>query len=245
MSRKKAFTAALKASAPVFFGYISIGFAYGFLLVKSGFQWYWAPVMSLTIFAGAAQFMAIGLINQQKSFIEMGLAIFLLNARHMVYGFSVLERYSGFKKLKNYLIFGLTDETYALLTTIDPPDGADPESFDFFVTALNQGYWTLGGIIGSLFGTAIAWNAPGLDFALTALFVVLMIEQIRSLKRPGPFILGLAAPALLYTAGFTDQALFLGIVISSAGCFFLKKKTPLQSGTEEPAGLNISGGADD
>lgn len=226
MSRKAAFTAALKASSPVFFGYISIGFAYGFLLVKSGFEWYWAPVMSLTIFAGAAQFMAINLINQNKNFIEMGLAIFLLNARHMVYGFSVLERYASFKKFKKYLIFGLTDETYALLTTIEPPKDADPEFFDFCVTALNQSYWTTGGILGALLGTMISWNAPGLDFALTALFVVLMIEQIKTLKRPGPFILGLSAPVLCYIAGLTEQALFLGILISSAGCFFLKNKTP-------------------
>ncbi|MBI9108020.1 MAG: AzlC family ABC transporter permease [Spirochaetales bacterium] len=223
MSRKKAFTAALKASAPVFFGYISIGFAYGFLLVKSGFQWYWAPIMSLTIFAGAAQFMAISLINQNKGFIEIGLAIFLLNARHMVYGFSVLERYAPFKKFKKYLIFGLTDETYALITTVEPPEDADPEFFDFCITALNQSYWTVGGLIGSLLGTAIAWNAPGLDFALTALFVVLLIEQIKTLKRPGPFILGFAAPVLLYAFGFTEEALFLGIVISSVGCFLLKK----------------------
>lgn len=197
--------------------------------MKSGFQWYWAPIMSLTIFAGAAQFMAISLINQNKSFIEMGLAIFLLNARHMVYGFSVLERYSTFKKFKKYLIFGLTDETYALLTTIAPPEDADPEFFDFCVTALNQSYWTAGGILGALLGTLIAWNAPGLDFALTALFVVLMIEQIKTLKRPGPFILGLAAPVLLYILGFNDQALFIGIVISSTGCFFMKKpKTSVQ-----------------
>ena len=189
--------------------------------------------MSLAIFAGAAQFMAISLINQNKSFIEMGLAIFLLNARHMVYGFSVLERYAAFKRFKKYLIFGLTDETYALITTIEPPDDADPEFFDFCVTALNQSYWTTGGILGALLGTLISWNAPGLDFALTALFVVLLIEQIKTLKRPGPFVLGFAAPVLLYILGFAEQALFFGIVISSAGCFFLKKpiaKTKVNAG---------------
>jgi 4-azaleucine resistance transporter AzlC len=226
MRKKKAFSAALKASSPVFFGYISIGFAYGFLLVKSGFQWYWAPIMSITIFAGAAQFMAISLLNQNKGFIEIGLATFLLNARHMVYGFSVLERYAPFKRFKKYLIFGLTDETYALITTIEPPDDADPEFFDFCVTALNHSYWTAGGIIGALLGTAISWNAPGLDFALTALFVVLLIEQIKTLRRPGPFILGFTAPVFLYISGFYDQALFLGIIISSIGCFFLKKPKP-------------------
>ncbi|MDC7126555.1 MAG: AzlC family ABC transporter permease [Spirochaetales bacterium] len=221
--KKQTIAAALTTSAPVFFGYITIGFAYGFLLVKSGLNWYWAPVMSIFIFAGAAQFMAINLINQGKGFVEMGLAIFLLNARHMVYGFSVLERFAPFKRFKNYLIFGLTDETYALLTTVEAPEGTDPELFDFLITAFDQIYWLIGSTLGAVFGSLISWNAEGLDFALTALFVVLLIEQIKTLKRPGPFILGLAAPVIFYIAGLTEQALFFGILASSVGCFFLKK----------------------
>ncbi len=223
MSRKKAFSAALKTSAPVFFGYISIGFAFGFLLVKSGIEWYWAPVMSLIIFAGAGQYMAIGLLNQNKSIIEMGLAILLINARHMVYGFSLLDRYEPFKRFKAYMIFGLTDETYALITTVKPPPEADPEFFDFCITALNHSYWIFGGILGALLGSFMSWEAPGLEFTLTALFIVLLIEQIKTLKRPGPFILGFAAPTIMYILGFYDQALFSGIVLSAAGCFFLKK----------------------
>ena len=241
MQRQKAFSAALSASAPVFFGYISIGVAFGFLLVKAGFHWLWAPVMSLAIFAGAGQYMAIGLLTQGKSLLEMGLAIFLINARHMVYGFSLLERFETFKRFKKYIIFGLTDETYALLTTVDPPEGADPEFFDFCITALDQSYWVAGSVLGALLGTAISWNAPGLDFALTALFTVLLIEQIKSLRRPGPFILGLAAPIALYTAGFPDQALFFGIVISAAGCFFLKKPA---AGEKDPAGETTAGKED-
>lgn len=167
--------------------------------------------------------MAISLINQNKGFIEMGLAIFLLNARHMVYGFSLLERYAPFKRFKKYLIFGLTDETYALITTLEPPADADPEFFDFCITALNHSYWTVGGVLGAVLGTLIAWNAPGLDFALTALFVVLLIEQMKTLKRPGPFMIGFAVPVILYLLDFHDQALFLGILLSSAGCFLLKK----------------------
>ena len=228
MKKDPSFLPALKASAPVFFGYVSIGFAYGFLLVKSGLEWYWAPVMSIIIFAGAAQFMAISLITQNKSLLEMGIAIFLLNARHMVYGFSVLDRFSSFKQFKKYLIFGLTDETYALLTTIDPPEEADPERFDFWITLLNQSYWTAGGILGALLGSLISWEAPGMEFALTALFTVLLIEQILSLKRPGPFILAAAVMILLYAAGIGENILAPGIMISAAGCFLLKDKNGTQ-----------------
>ena len=223
MQKKTAFSAALKATAPVFFGYISIGIAFGFLLVKAGLSWFWAPLMSIIIFAGAAQFMAIGLLTQGKGYLEIGLAILLLNARHMVYGFSLLERFETFGRLKRYIVFGLTDETYALLTSVKPPEDADPEFFDFCVTLLDQSYWVTGSLLGAVLGSAISWNAPGLDFALTALFVVLLIEQIKTIKRPGPFVLGLAAPAAFYAAGFTEQALFFGILISAAGCFFLKR----------------------
>ncbi|MDA3850309.1 MAG: AzlC family ABC transporter permease [Spirochaetaceae bacterium] len=221
-----AFKAALKTSLPVFFGYISIGFAFGFLLVKSGFHWLWAPLMCLVIFAGAAQFMAIGMLLQHKSPWEMGLAILLLNARHMVYGFSLLDRYSRFRRFKAYLIFGLTDETYGLLTTIDPPEGADPERFDFYVTALNHSYWTLGSTLGALTGSLISWNAPGIEFSMTALFTVLLVEQIRALKRPGPFLLALGVCMVLYFLGLQQHALLLGIIISAMGCFFLKREEP-------------------
>jgi 4-azaleucine resistance transporter AzlC len=159
----------------------------------------------------------------------------------MVYGFSLLERFSSFKRFKKYLIFGLTDETYALLTTIDPPEDCDAEFFDFCVTALDQSYWVAGSTIGALLGTMIAWNAPGMDFALTALFVVLLIEQIKNLKRPGPFVIAIAVTAAVYLAGFKDQALFLSIMISAGGCFFLKKPA---APAKEP-GPGITEGPDD
>lgn len=222
--RARTFLAALGTSSPVFFGYSSIGFAFGFLLVKAGFGWFWAPIMSLTVFAGAAQFLAVGLMSQNRSPMEMGLAVLLINARHMVYGFSLLDRFSGFRRFKAYLIFGLTDETYGLLTAHRAPEGADPELFDFFVTALNQSYWVLGSTVGALAGAAIAWDAPGIEFSMTALFTVLLIEQIRSLKRPGPFVLAAVICTLLYLVGLRDQALLLGIVLSSIGCFFLRRQ---------------------
>lgn len=215
---------AFKTSIPVLFGYLSIGFAFGFLWVKAGFHWYWVPIMCLLVFAGAAQFLAVGMMIQGKSPLEMGLAVLLINARHMIYGFSLLERFESFKKVKAYLIFGLTDETYGLLTTIDPPEGCDPPMFDFWVTALNQSYWTIGSTLGALLGSLILWEAKGIEFSMTALFTVLLVEQIRSLKRPGPFVMALIICVLLYLLGLQDQALLLGILFSAAGCFFLKKE---------------------
>jgi 4-azaleucine resistance transporter AzlC len=220
----KTVTAALSATTPVFFGYTSIGFAFGFLLVRSGMAWYWSPIMGIFIFAGAAQFLAIGLLGAGTSPIEMGLAVLLLNARHAVYGFSLLDRFSHFRRFKLYLIFGLTDETYALLTTVKPPEGVDRESFDFLITLFNQLWWVIGSTAGALFGTQISWDAPGIEFALTALFVVLLVEQIRSLKRPGPFLIALISAVLLNLAGCKEQTLLVGILISTTGCFFLPQR---------------------
>lgn len=217
-------TASLKASSPVFFGYISIGFAFGFLLVKAGFPWFLAPIMCIIIFAGAAQFMAIGLMLSDKSTLEIGLAILLINARHMVYGLSLLERFKPFKKFKRYIIYGLTDETYALLTTLEAPDGCHPEGFDFWMTAFNHSYWTLGSSVGALIGTAVSFNAPGLDFALTALFIVLTIEQIKAIKKVGPFLLPIIIIAILKILGIEEDALIISILLSSIGCFLLGGK---------------------
>lgn len=217
-------TASLKASSPVFFGYISIGFAFGFLLVKGGLPWILAPVLCITVFAGAAQFMAIGLLASNKSVLEIGLAILLINARHMVFGLSLLERFKTFKKFKHYIIFGLTDETYALLTTLEAPKGCYPETFDFWITAFNHSYWTIGSTLGALLGTVVTFDAPGLDFALTALFIVLTIEQAKSIKRIEPFILPGVILVLLQLMGIKEDTLIITILTSSLGCFLIRSK---------------------
>ncbi len=221
---KKMLFHAFKATIPVMFGYIPIGIAYGFLLVKTGLDWYWAPLMCIFVFAGAAQFLALTLFAQQKSALEMALAVFLMNSRHMVYGFSLIERFSVFRWAKPYLIYGLTDETYALLTTVKPPEGCSHERFDFWITLFNQSYWTLGSTIGALLGSVIMWDAPGLEFALTALFVVLLVEQVKTLKQPGPFLAGAAGVIIFTLAGLAEQALTGGIVIGAASCFLMVRK---------------------
>lgn len=230
---RKTVSAALQASSPVFFGYITIGFAYGFLLVKAGLPWYLAPLMCIVVFAGAAQFMAIGLLLGDKNPLEIGLAIFFVNARHMVYGLSLLERFKSFKKFKNYLIYGLTDETYALLTTLESPEGCYPEVYDFWITAFNQSYWFLGSLLGALLGSVVSFNAPGLDFALTALFIVLTIEQVKAIKRFSPFVLPIVTVTICLLTGFTEDILIVSILISSIGCFFLNSGKTTPSNIEE------------
>lgn len=144
--------------------------------------------MSLFVYAGAAQFMGVSLIASGAGLAEIAVATFFLNLRHIVYGLSFLELYSGTGAKKPYLILALTDETYALLSTVSAPEGVDPHRFRFWVSALNQSYWLLGTLAGALAGTAAAFDTRGLEFSLTALFTVLLIEQTRKIRSPLPYL---------------------------------------------------------
>lgn len=189
---------AFKAGIPVLLGYTSIGFAFGLVLVGSGLPWWLSPLMALVVYAGAAQFMGVGMLAAGAGVPEIALLTLLLNARHAVYGLSVLDRYRGAGLRKLYLIFGLTDETYGLVTTIAPPEGADRGRFYFALTMLNQFWWLSGCTAGALVGRALPFDTSGLEFAMTALFVVLLVEQTIVIRRPEPYVLAAIAAVCTY-----------------------------------------------
>jgi 4-azaleucine resistance transporter AzlC len=182
---------------------MTIGIAFGLLLVNTGYPWWLSLVMSLVIYAGAGQYMAVGLFAAGTSLWEICLMELVLNARHMAYGLSMLKRLppKGFKRL--YCIFGLTDETFALLSSLPAdadagiiPPGSDRDVFMFYVTLLDQFYWVSGSVIGAVAGSLIPFNFEGIGFALTALFVVLLIEQILRVKKPAAFVISGAVTIL-------------------------------------------------
>jgi 4-azaleucine resistance transporter AzlC len=156
--------------------------------------------MSLVMYAGAGQYMAIGLFAAGAHLGTIVVSMLLLNIRHIVYGLSLLRQYHAAGPGRFYLVFALTDETYALLTTAEPPSDIPPSVFYVAIAALNQSYWVLGSLIGALAATIIPFDFAGVDFALTALFAVLLIEQIRSTHRILPPLIGAAATlaALLF-----------------------------------------------
>ena len=195
------------------FGYVPLGMAFGMLFQDLGYAWYYDPLMGITVFAGAAQFMAVGLLSAQAGLLEVAISTFILNSRHMFFGLSLLNRYraKGLKKL--YLIFGLTDETYSLITSTHPPDSHHEQDYYLALTALNQSYWVVGCALGALLGTALRFDTTGMDFALTALFMVLMIEQWKKLREPFPFVLaGLCG--LVALAFFKTHMLLVAITLS-------------------------------
>lgn len=211
---RAALGAAFRASVPVLLGYISIGLAYGLVLVGSGLPWWLAPLSALVVYAGAAQFMGIGLLSSGAGILEIALLTLLMNARHMVYGLSMLSRYAHTGRFKPYLVFSLTDETYGLLTTIDPPQGVEPKTFYTAISALNQSYWFLGCSLGALLGHALPIRVEGLDFALSALFTVLLVEQIKTLRAWEPYLAAALGAAIAYLVASPRDFLLISLLIA-------------------------------
>ncbi len=204
-----------KSSLPVLFGYMPLGVAFGILFNDLGYAWYFATLMAVFVYAGAAQFMVIGLLAAGAGLFEIFIATFLLNSRHIFYGLSMLKKFGDWHLKKIYLAFGLTDETYSLVTTIEPPQGIQPIDYYFAITALNHSYWIVGCTLGAWIGASIQINTQGMDFALTALFVVLLIEQWKKVKEPLPFIVAIFS-SLVAIYFFSEQMLLLSIVLSIA-----------------------------
>ena len=224
MKYKNELKKAFQVSIPVMMGYAVLGFAFGLLLVSFDYSWYLAPIMSLFIYAGALQFVAINFFNLKAGMIDIAIASWFINIRQSFYGLSLLKRFKDSGKLKPYLIFGLTDETYALLTTIKDDDSLNKPWYYFFLTALNQSYWFIGSTLGAIVGSNIKFNTAGLEFSLTALFVVLCIEQYKNLKNIVPFIIGLISSIFALCFVPSDKMLIVSIIVALFLLFTFKKR---------------------
>lgn len=194
--KQKAFRAAFPLTFPVFIGYIFLGIAFGILSGSSGFHVGWAFLMSLLIYAGSMQFVTVSLLLAPYHFLSTVLLTLMVNARHLFYGLSMLNRYKDCGKLKPYLIFSLTDETYSLVCSVEPPEDVSRKWFFFFISALNHFYWVLGSVIGALVGNFLPINTTGIDFSMTALFLVIFVDQWEATKNHIPALLGLSLTIL-------------------------------------------------
>jgi len=184
-------------TVPVLTGYICLGIGFGILLSQqAGRGVAWSALMGIFLYAGSCQYMLVDMLVQGASVISVALATLLLNARHIFYGISLVDAYSGSGKKKFYLIFGLTDETYSLVTQKMPPEGMSYHRYCFWVTLLDHLYWITGCVLGSLVGHLLPISFEGVEFVLTALFVTLLVEQLLSQKNPLPAIIGLTSTAL-------------------------------------------------
>lgn len=191
MRKLKTFKYAFVRSLPIMAGYIVLGLGFGVLLQSKGYGVGWALAMGGLIYAGSMQYVAIDLLAGGASLISAALMTLMVNARHLFYGISMLERYKDTGAAKPYLIFALTDETYSVVCSGDVPDGVDRKKYYFWVSLLDQFYWVVGCVAGALLGSVLPFDTTGIDFSMTALFLVVMVEQWRSTCDHTPALVGL------------------------------------------------------
>lgn len=194
--KRKAFKAALPYTLPICIGFIVLGMSYGFLMRSKGFPLIYPMLMSLFIFAGSMEFVTVNLLLSDFNPLHVFFLTLMVNARHIFYGISMLDKYKNCGWKKPYLIFGMCDETFTVNCAVTPPEDVDKGWFMFFVTLLNQIYWVSGATLGALLGYIIHFDASGIEFVMTALFVVMFINQWEETKEHTPALMGLGCSLL-------------------------------------------------
>ncbi|MBP3602599.1 MAG: AzlC family ABC transporter permease [Lachnospiraceae bacterium] len=180
---------------PVMAGYMVLGMGFGILLKVNGYGAWWAFLMSLFIYAGSMQYVSIPLITGGASFISIAITTLMVNARHLFYGISMIHKYKGAGIKKLYLMHALTDETYSLVCT-DNNAEAERHGYYLIISLLNHCYWMIGSVLGALIGGLIKFDAKGIDFSMTALFVTVFVEQWMSTKEHRPALIGIGASVI-------------------------------------------------
>jgi 4-azaleucine resistance transporter AzlC len=192
------------------FGYVPLGMAFGILFSTLDYAWYYATLMGVVVFAGAAQYLAVGLLAAGAGLLEVFVATLLLNSRHIFYGLTMLPRYPRRGLARWYLIFGLTDETYALLSGLETRS----PRFYLLVTGLNQIWWVIGCTLGALLAEAVSFNSQGMEFALVALFLVLLYEQMKAIGEWLAPMTGVAGVSIALWLVPSQHVLLLAILLA-------------------------------
>ena len=229
--RLRALKAAFPLTVPIFAGFWFLGLAYGIFMNVSGFGFWYPMLMSLVIFGGSLEFVAVTMLLGAFAPLQTLAMALILQARHLFYGVAMLEKYRGLGWKKPYLIFGLCDETFSINCTAEIPEGVDRGWFYFFVTLINHLYWVTGSTIGGLVGSLLSFDTEGIEFVMTAMFVVIFLEQWKKEKKHDSALLGLGASVLCLLIFGADS-----FIIPSMACVLLLL-TALRRPIERRCGL--------
>ncbi|MBR5529377.1 MAG: AzlC family ABC transporter permease [Oscillospiraceae bacterium] len=222
--KKSALKVAFRDTLPVLAGYLFLGSGFGILLrQQTAMGAGWAFLMSLCVFAGSGQYLLVSLLASKASLIGTAIATLLVNARHLFYGISLVDTYKGAGKKKPYMIFGLTDETYSLVTQNEPPEGVSRLQYCFLVTLLDQIYWIIGCVLGNLAGR-LPIDFTGVEFVLTALFVTMFVDQWIANKNHRPAIIGIGCTTVCLLI-FGSELFLIPSMVLIAGLLILSRKT--------------------
>ena len=214
---------AFKRSLPVMAGYLVLGMGFGILLEAKGYSVVWAFVMSVFIYAGSMQYVAVDLLAGGASLVSAALMTLMVNARHLFYGISMIDRYKDMGAKKPYLVFALTDETYSLVCSGDVPEGVDQKKYFFWVSLMNQSYWVIGSTAGALIGSLLVFNTAGIDFSMTALFIVVFVEQWKSAENHLSAVIGVTVSVICLLIFGPDSFLIPSMIAIAAVLTALRK----------------------
>lgn len=225
---RSAFKQALLDTVPVMTGYLFLGTGFGILMSEAGYGPLWSLSMSLFIYAGSAQYLAVELLRKGVSLLSAAMAILVVNARHLFYGLSLVDAYKDAGAKKPYLIFGLTDETYSLVTQNKTPAGMSRLGYCLLVTALDHSYWVAGSLLGSLLGR-LPVDFTGVEFVLTALFVTMLVEQWLSQPDHAPALIGVCATTVCLLIFGSEWFLIPAMVLIALGLLLMGKRERRQA----------------
>ncbi len=218
---------------PVLLGYLFLGVAFGLLVQRAGYPFWWAFLASLLIYAGSMQFVMIGFLTGGVSLLSAALTTLSVNSRHVFYGLSFLDTFRGMGKAYPYMIFSLTDETYSLLCSVKIPSQLAGNKVRLYIALLDQGYWLFGSLVGVLLGEVIAFNSTGVEFAMTALFVVIFLEQWRSAESHSPAVIGFGCGMICLVVLGPQRFLLPALLLTVALLLLFRQKPPVRHQAED------------
>ena len=231
--KRKAFKAAFPYTIPIFAGFWFLGLAYGIYMNVSGFPFVYPMLMSLLIFGGSLEFVAVEMLLSPFAPLQVFIMTLLIQARHLFYGISMLDKFKGMGWKKFYLIFGLCDETFSINYTAKIPPDVDRGWFMFFVTLLNYFYWFSGATIGGLIGSMLKFDTTGISFVMTAMFVVIFLEQWLKEKEHTSAIIGLFAAAACLVCFGADSFMIPSMVLIILLLTFFRKRLDKKTDNKE------------
>jgi len=218
-------------SMPVMLGYLFLGMAFGLMLQDAGYRFWWAFLSSVVIYAGSMQFVLVTLLSSGAGLLYCALMTLFINGRHIFYGLSFLEKFRTMGRAYPYMVFSLTDETYSVLCSLKCPPGMNEKKISFLISLFDQIYWISGSVLGAIAGQLLSFNTRGIDFSMTALFVVIVLNQWMDSKEHRPaiigFLTGIAALLMLGADNFLLPALAVTVAVLLGLRSVLDKKTVL------------------
>ena len=231
--QSSALRAAFPLTLPVMAGYLVRGMGFGILLQSKGYHFGWAILMSLTIYAGSMQYVAVDLLSGGATLVATALMTLMVNARHLFYGISMLDKYRTLGRKRWMMIFELTDETYSIVCSHEPPEGVDRGRFFLAISMLDQSYWVVGCTIGAILGAVVPIDFTGVDFAMTALFLVIVTEQWLTNKNHLPALVGIGASVVCLVLFGADNFIIPAMIVITLALSLLRRYMP----AEEPANV--------